>query len=357
MPVIIPQNRIASVFNNTVATYKYYWLLSILDILVKEGKTTVPFTEIITQMIANAWYPVHYFKLSFGQSDSLYNQIIKIQQITQLPIDASKSEIQKTLMNQTGETAIKKELRLFSLNVPYRFLSPWIRFNSDSYVILKSQEFENQCLYAIHGYAHDRYIVINPEWTDYLRKNYSMLKDFCYWNLSVFLSKRNPNVPNIQDKLVKPIERDSLIQQHKYWDSIIDVTGPIYCIYTGKSIYKGDYNLDHFIPWSFVAHNLLWNLIPADSSINSSKSNRLPSLEEYLPKYTALQNNALNIMLRDQPRNKLLEDFVYLDRHLNLGELNALSNVDFMNVYRKALTPLVQTAENMGFEIWKKYGS
>lgn len=29
---------IGQIFNNTVATYKYYWFVSILDIVVKEGK-------------------------------------------------------------------------------------------------------------------------------------------------------------------------------------------------------------------------------------------------------------------------------------------------------------------------------
>jgi len=28
--------EIAQIFNNTVATYKYYWFISILDIVVKE---------------------------------------------------------------------------------------------------------------------------------------------------------------------------------------------------------------------------------------------------------------------------------------------------------------------------------
>ena len=30
-------------------------------------------------MIADAWYPIHYFRLSFGKSDSLYEQIIALQ--------------------------------------------------------------------------------------------------------------------------------------------------------------------------------------------------------------------------------------------------------------------------------------
>ena len=50
-------------------------------------------------------------------------------------------------------------------------------------------------------------------------------------------------------------------------------------------------------PWintaSFVAHDQLWNLIPADISVNSSKSDRLPILEKYLPRLAEEHRNAI----------------------------------------------------------------
>lgn len=51
-------------FDKTVATYKYYWLLGILDLFVKQGKTRMNVWEIMVTMVANAWYPVNYFRLS-----------------------------------------------------------------------------------------------------------------------------------------------------------------------------------------------------------------------------------------------------------------------------------------------------
>ena len=88
---------LAQIYNNTTATYKFYWFASILDILVKEGKNRMSFWEIIVGMIAEAWYPIHYFRLSFGKSDSLYKQIIELQQILDIPIDASKSHIKRSI--------------------------------------------------------------------------------------------------------------------------------------------------------------------------------------------------------------------------------------------------------------------
>ena len=69
------------VFDKTVATYKYYWFLGILDLFVKQGKTRINVWEIMISMVANAWYPVNYFRLSFGKSESLYETILKLQKM------------------------------------------------------------------------------------------------------------------------------------------------------------------------------------------------------------------------------------------------------------------------------------
>ncbi|MFN5883821.1 MAG: HNH endonuclease domain-containing protein, partial [Bacteroidota bacterium] len=52
--------------------------------------------------------------------------------------------------------------------------------------------------------------------------------------------------------------------------------GSIQCIYTNNDLVIGNYAVEHFVPYSFVSHDLMWNLIPADTSFNSSKSDKLP---------------------------------------------------------------------------------
>lgn len=338
---------IAQIFNNTVATYKYYWFVSILDIVVKEQRRQISFWEIIVGMVAEAWYPIHYFRLSFGKADSLYTQIIEIQNELNIPIDAKKSDIKNQIISNLNTPKIKSLLRVFTLNVPYRFLSPWINYTTDNEVVMLSQSFTNNCLYAINA---DN-IEINPNWEQYLNDNYLVLRDFTFWNLTVFLQKRNPNVPDVPSKLVKPILRDSLLKQRHFWDAYIDLNGSIKCIYTGKELYKKNYDLDHFVPWSFVSHNLLWNLLPADASINSSKSNNLPLLDEYLRPFAKMHQQAIHIIYPRNPNNKILED--YLTLHDSIPELIRLSDVDFLNVFQKTFSPMVQIAENMGFKYWQ----
>ena len=344
---ILDTRKLSNIYNNTVATYKYYWFVSILDIVVKEQRRQISFWEIIVGMVAEAWYPIHYFRLSFGKSDSLYNQIIELQKELNIPIDAKKNDIKKHIFNNLNTPKIKSLLRVFTLNVPYRFLSPWINYTTDAEVVSLSQSFTNNCIYEIKGET----IELNPQWEQYLNENYLILRDFTFWNLTVFLQKRNPNVPDVPSKLVKPILRDSLVKQRHFWDAYIDINGSMKCIYTGKELYKRSYDLDHFIPWSFVSHNLLWNLLPANSSINSSKNNNLPSLEMYLHPFAQIHKKALQTIYPKNPNNKLLED--YLTLHNSISELMQLSDDDFFSIFQKTFSPMVQIAENMGFKYWQ----
>ena len=177
------------------------------------------------------------------------------------------------------------------------------------------------------------------------------MRDFAFWNLTEFLQKRNPNVPDVPSKLIKPIQRDSLTKQRKYWDSYIEIVGEINCIYTGKSIVAKEYDLDHFVPWSFVSHNLLWNLIPSDPSVNSAKSNNLPPLNKFLQPFATLHQNALKTLYEKDVNNKIFEDYLII--YDSIPDLINLSKSDFFNVFKRTFTPMVQIAENMGFKIWQ----
>jgi hypothetical protein len=99
-----------------------------------------------------------------------------------------------------------------------------------------------------------------------------------------------------------------------------------------------------------VSHDLLWNLVPVDPAINASKSNKLPILEQHLDSFSRLQQMGLQAAWQKNPNNKLLEDYLHLGG--GISDLVHLSPADFRLRYQKLLSPLVQIAENMGFEYW-----
>ena len=348
---ILTTGRLGKVFSNTVATYKFFWFVSILQIHAKTGNLRISVWDIVIRMVANAWYPIHYFRLSFGKSDSLFDIVMSLQQITQIPIDANVETVVGGITDRLDDKQVKGLLNILTLNVPYRFLSPWIQYKYDKDVVIRSKQLENNCLYALYKKGEDFYIDMNPAWDSYLHNHYNILMDYAYWNLTQFLQTRNPNVPAISNKLIRPDVRNSLAKQHEYWDMVMEIGGPIHCIYTNKLLHPKDYDLDHFIPWSFVTHDLLWNLIPSDGSINSSKNNKLPELDLYLPKLAAIQQHALQTAINFNKPPKVLEDYISLG--YTARELADMSSEQFREVYNKTFNPISQIATNMGFETWK----
>lgn len=339
------------IFDKTVATYKYFWFLSLMQEHARTGNLRIDVWKLVIRMVANAWYPIHYFRLSFGKSDSLFEIVTELQKETNLPIDASQKIIIEELRGRLGEQTIRSRLRVLTLNVPYRFLRPWIDTSDDREMIRRSQTLENSCLYALYKDRSSFYIELNPSWDSYLHAHYGILVDFTYWNLTQFLQVRNPNVPAISNKLIKPETRTPLTAQHRYWNTVMQIVGPIECIYTGRQLHTGEYELDHFIPWSFVSHDLLWNLVPADGSVNSSKSDRLPDLERYLPKMAHLQYHALQTYLKAGRDSRILEDYLSLGH--TPRELVLMDEDNFLELYKRTFGPMNQIALNMGFETWK----
>lgn len=353
----IPQSNILStrhlnrVFDNTVATYKYYWFLGILDLFVKQGKTRMNVWEIMITMVANAWYPVNYFRLSFGKSELLYKAILTLQEENNIPINIGTDELIKLLQSLTQQAHVRSQLKFLQQHVPFRFLRPWIDTNYDPEMVFRSQTFENGCLYKLTYENNFLWIELNPSWYTYLQENYDILTSFAYWGLTKFLQVRNPNVPNIPNKLIKKEGRNSLSAQHKFWDVAIDKGLAVRCIYTEKLLDACSYDLDHFIPWSFVSHDLLWNLMPADSSVNSSKSNKLPDLDLYLPKLAEAHQSALRINLEVGKQHKLLEDYLALGH--TPQSIATMDREHLLDCFYQTFTPMKQIALNMGFETWK----
>jgi 5-methylcytosine-specific restriction endonuclease McrA len=343
----LPVYLLAACFNKTTATYKYYWLLSILQAAENEN-LKVPKRELFSRMISNAWFTVNYFNVSFGKQDLIQDAIRSINNFESITIDEKRETVfQKLLTTRNANT--EKLLWHFNKNVPHWFLSPWfpkIGNETESVrakrIYYESQLFESKCLYGLH----QDFIEINPDWVNYLISNSRVLKDFCFWNLALFLQSKNPNVPDIPNKLIKPATRNALNKQRtQFWDIVLDELGSVNCIYTGQKLTKGNYAVEHFIPYSFVSHDLIWNLIPADRSFNSSKSNKLPVLDKYFKPFYTLQKNAYEIVKRRTPNNKLLEDYLTV-LHIEQNSLN-------QDKFKEIIEPLVSIASNNGFEFMR----
>jgi hypothetical protein len=342
----LPIDKLAACFNNTSATYKFYWLLSIVDALeirAETPSTMIPKKELFARMISNAWYTVNYFHVSFGIQDKLQSAIEAIKISEGLTIDANKNDIIKKILN-TENTNTKKELVQFNNNVPHWFLSPWFPGEDKASIYKKSTQSPFYCPYALHS----DFINVDILWANYFLLNAAFIKDFCRWNLSLFLQGKNPNVPDIANKLIKPASRNNLTKQRKFWDIVLDELGRVNCIYTKRELTKGDFAVEHFVPYNFVSHDLIWNLIPADKTFNSIKSDKLPLLNTHFEPFFELQLQGLKIVRDKEPRNKALEDYLSIITDIENAEVAVIKEK-----FKNTIQPLITIAANNGFEYLK----
>ncbi|WP_163399415.1 HNH endonuclease domain-containing protein [Flavobacterium fluviatile] len=336
-------SKLSAVFLNTSATYKFYWFLAILE-LVDEGNTYIEKRRIFSRMISSSWYTVNYFQVSFGKQDLIQDSVRALLKIENLSISENKKKISAVLESSTNKETIKI-LKHFDKNVPHWFISSWFSGTRNEIYSL-SQNFNHGCIYRLEK----DHIEINPMWISYLQLNSKILKDFCFWNLSLFLQKRNPNVPDIPNKISKSLARNSLIKQtNEYWKLVFNELGSIDCIFTNTRLLFNEkkYALDHFIPHAFVSHDLIWNLIPIDKNFNSLKSDKLPSLDRYFDKFYTLQKTAYEIVKSYNSKNK------YLDEYLSIfPDLDGDNGFDYLQ-YKETIQPLITIASNNGFSYMK----
>ena len=140
---ILTTERLGRVFETTTSTYKFFWFLSIMQIHARTGNLRIAVSDIVVYMVANAWYPVHYFRLSFGKMDSLYKIVLDLQQAANIPIDINFDELVEQIQIVSQEPSIRKMLNSLTTYVPYRFLYPWIASENHKETILRSNTFEN----------------------------------------------------------------------------------------------------------------------------------------------------------------------------------------------------------------------
>ena len=212
----------------------------------------------------------------------------------------------------------------------------------------------------MYSFNSDGTIRIQPVWLKYLRKNCAILKGYGYWELCKFIQKNNPNVSEIVEKLSKPVRRN-LKEASLFWNKFLDSNQQTVCIYSNQIIGKDSISIDHFIPWRYVVHDKIWNLIPTTRKVNSSKSDNLPSIDEYLSKFTDLHYTAFSQIYSSassQHDRKMLEEYALIFKD-DLSTIKDYPYDTFAGKMVDIIRPLYQSAANLGFEpnwIYKSEG-
>ena len=128
----------------------------------------------------------------------------------------------------------------------------------------------------------EEWIKINPLMYEFVCKHKVVIEKLNYYEWAKFLEKVNDDsvVIHLLDKLDESGKRHNL---SIYRQILYDEFESNLCFYCGKPITDKRVEVDHFIPWSFVKNDNLWNLVLSCPDCNRSKRDRLPD-KYYLDK-------------------------------------------------------------------------
>lgn len=353
--------------------YKFYWMDSILDLLA-QGRTHIDFDDIINGMIVAAWYSVGEYHLHLGLKDSngkilnsLERAVSKLVAVVEIKNDASGDEIINEIKN--NEQIIHDEKMQISKMVPYRLLSSFFKDigGNDriwdqkkrliSYISMINQV--NRLPYIVNeGIGLKKQVVIDEIWKKMLLDNFVQIKGWIKIKKVKYLQDRNPGVPGIIYKLEPENEKQRKLKHVRdLWMLALDIIN-IEDIYSGKSIKKNDFEVDHFIPWSYIANDEIWNLIPIESSLNSSKSNKLPVWNSHFEIFAKNQyelykliykNIQLMNLFKECQRDNLIalwaNEELYVKGH---------TRQQFVSVLHNYMKPIYDAAKVQGYSVWNK---
>jgi hypothetical protein len=358
---------LVGLFRHTTNSYKFVFFLALLDLLQRhrfDAARPYTYAEITVEMLALAWFAHTYFKLSFGAQDTIAKKLDALD----LALGESQNlaaHDRRSLRAALAASDLKDAARLMDF-VPYRLLIPflepqlcgidkgaWMVFENSMPAITNAHFLTARPLYRFDSddYRRCSGIILHPDWVTYLETHYPIIQGWAAWHWLQYMQRRNPATPAIASKLFPPAKRDTLARQTKYWRAILGHPGrpQLRCIYSGEILTAEGFALDHYLPWSFVAHDQLWNLVPAPAVVNSAKSNRLPS-EDYFRGFVNLQHQGLLIArqtLSEGQFGKLTEDYL---ADLHLPTLEALLDPERLTrAYEQTIGPLITLATNQGF--------
>lgn len=356
----VDTHAFSQLFNSTTNSYKLAFFQALLNTLLGRERsgaqdTVIWLRELATEMLALAWYPHNFFRLSFGLQDQTGRVLDRLAfslDERALTNPNAHASLRQAITDQYEVIQADSLLRF----VPYRLLSPF--FASELKGLKDSQKDRH-----IRDLADARYssasppiyrftenghaINVHPTWRDYLVRHAAIIDGWVKHHWIGYLQDRNPNTPAIIKKITPPLQRSPLTRQSRFWQLVMTQSSQR-CIYTGELIDSGNFALDHFIPWSFVCHDQLWNLIPVSSTVNSSKGSRLP-LDTHVDRFIEAQYHALRIgrsQLTDTAWNKATEPYV---SDLQLSPQELLQGPRLDSAYRNTLGPLISLARQMGF--------
>lgn len=364
-------DEFAHMLDDPTECYKFYWFDAILT-LVEAGETSLSFNDLFDEMIADAWFSVAEHHLHLGPKsvdgevkNSIERAVLALKSNDENIEFDNKLQIIKYIKD--NQELVKEAKIQLTKNVPYRLLSAfmsdvggndriWDQKSRLMEYIIRLNE-DKLLPYTIEdGRGLAKKVVIDNTWRAFFLENIIVLRCWVREHKVEFLQKRNPNVPGIVYKLESEKMRvRKLSYVRNLWNKLLDIK-PLKDIYSEKLLTKDDYEVDHFVPSSYIANDEIWNLLPMDSCLNSQKSNRLPEWNKYFPRfaegqyfmyYTVFVNGQLQDEFNKCYRDNILSPWAQEELFIQ-----GKSESEFKVLLERNLHPIYDAARSQGYKYW-----
>ncbi|WP_097006584.1 HNH endonuclease domain-containing protein [Lacrimispora amygdalina] len=375
--------KFENLLSNNDQGYKFFWLEAIMK-LIPNDNDMFTFEDIIDEMIVGAWKTVTHYHLRLGHTVN-GNAENFLEHAIRLLYDCSKGELSNKipskdrllyLIKKYNDKLLDDKIHLTDY-VPYRLIKPFVDKEGKAFIDKKNYgrfiaylnaftKMDNEFFYDIIDAASplQRRIHINEEWREFMMQNYALIMGWIRYNKAIFIQDRNPSVPGVMYKIAPEIEvkHKSLKNARELWIATVNLTGnSLYEIYTGNELDVKVFDLDHFVPRSYVSNDELWNLTPASKSLNTSKNNRLPD-KRYIKEFVKYNYYLYKLIFDNDDRDMAQILMRYFEKCEN-QHLNAIwaterlyipgnSQEQFGNVLEENLSLVYNSAKLQEYEMW-----
>ncbi len=302
-----------SIFSNkskNQASYKFIFIRSILENLYN---------------IDDEYY-LDFNKIYYSFTQISWNLVI-INGLTQTDESHKKSAIENVLTRVKSENNIPDDISFDVINdIIKEKIIKEVKAVGKKYVVGAIYGDMEGIIYEFDK-KHE-YIRFNPKVYKFLQKYQEVIFRLNNYELIKFLEKNN------EDKLsysltnkVEDITKRSTLEPYKKLLKDLNFND---CFYCGKDLSCGRSKIeaDHFIPWSFIHNDQLWNLVLSCRYCNNSKRDKIPSAtylnkllkrNDNISKITKINKSVIDEM-RNYNKDKLIELYKY-------AQLNGFNNI------------------------------
>lgn len=251
------------------STYKFALIKSILD-------------NLLNNQPCETGQQLSFDSLFAKFAESYWNLVVKYHLYQQKPtVDGHTSKIEQIFFEATIKNPILASLEFASIEKDTQHvLISKVQAECKKYVIgALCSDFDNK----VYGFnldnRNDAYILLSEGAYQFMLKYKVEIEKLNYYSWAKYLE--NINEEKVLFKILTKLElslpeRSSL---EVYRNILFNEFEQNTCFYCGKKLIEKVIHVDHFIPWSFVKEDKIWNFVLSCPECNIKKSNHLPGYQ------------------------------------------------------------------------------